>query len=689
MSTREYAKNYLDKNLAVIPIPAGKKGPVLRDWQNLRIQPEDIPQYFNGHPQNIGILLGEPSGGLIDVDLDVPEAATIAGRFLPPTLTSGRESAPCTHWWYRVPGAETVKWKDTDGEMLVELRSTGCQTVVEPSVHPNGEACQWYRNGGSGIVDSTAENLGEACRELATAVLVARHLPPVGGRHDYALAVAGYALRDGRLDEEIVLKIMLAAWHAGGADYIDAVRDVERIVADTSRNLAAGREVVGGPRLAEFVPRMPDVLARWWGWRRVVSVAPYPNSAAKTLTPNVPWPHLDEAAFHGLPGEIVKVIEPQTEADPVAVLVNLLAAFGNAAGRGAYFRVGPDTHHLKINAVLVGETSKGRKGTSWGYPKQFMHAADPAWSDNRVLGGLSSGEGFIYAVRDEVKGRDKKGAEFIVDDGVSDKRLMIVEGEFAGVLKVMGREGNTLSPVIREAWDDGTLQTLTKNNPLRATEAHVSIIGHVTKTELLRQLKQTETANGFANRFLFVMVKRSKELPFGGETIAASDGLMRRFNDALDFAKSAGEITWGESAKETWSEVYGPLSEGKPGLLGAVTGRAEAQVMRLAALYAAMDQSNTIEEEHLLAALALWDYAESSARYIFGGATGDPVADRIMEALRARPDGLTRTEIRDLFKRNESGERIDQALTLLLAVGHARSTREETGGRPVERWFAS
>jgi hypothetical protein len=268
-------------------------------------------------------------------------------------------------------------------------------------------------------------------------------------------------------------------------------------------------------------------------------------------------------------------------------------------------------------------------------------------------------------------------------------RLLIVEGEFAGVLKVMSREGNTLSPVIRQAWDDGTLQTLTKNSPLRATEAHVSIIGHVTKPELLRHLNQTETANGFANRFLFVMVKRSKELPFGGEAITASDGLIRCLNDALVFAKSAGEIAWGESAKETWREVYGPLSKGKPGLLGAVTGRAEAQVMRLAALYAAMDKSKTIEKEHLMAALALWDYAEASARYIFGDATGDSVADKIMEALRARPDGLTRTEIRDLFKRNESGERIDQGLSLLQVVGHARSTREETGGRPVERWFAA
>src|SRR4051794_16710600 len=204
MSTREFAKKYLDRNLAVIPIPAGQKGPVLPDWQKLRIQPEDVPQYFNGKPQNLGVLLGEPSGGLVDVDLDVPEATTIAGRFLPPTLTSGRESAPDSHWWYRAPGTVTDKWKDTDGKMLVEVRSTGCQTLVEPSVHPDGEGYLWQRASDLGIADSSPEDLGRACRQLATAVLLARHLPPVGGRHDYAMAVAGYLLRHGRLDEGTV-----------------------------------------------------------------------------------------------------------------------------------------------------------------------------------------------------------------------------------------------------------------------------------------------------------------------------------------------------------------------------------------------------------------------------------------------------------------------------------------------------
>ncbi|MBD0327848.1 MAG: DUF3987 domain-containing protein, partial [Pyrinomonadaceae bacterium] len=329
-------------------------------------------------------------------------------------------------------------------------------------------------------------------------------------------------------------------------------------------------------------------------------------------------------------------------------------------------------------------------GTSWDHVRALSHAADAAWADDRVLSGLSSGEGLIHAVRDAVLVKNKKtGEEEVADAGEQDKRLLVLEGELASVLRVMSRDGNTLSTVLRDAWDKDRLQTLTKNNPTKATGAHVSLIGHVTKEELLRELGTTDQANGFANRFLWILVKRSKELPFGGEWHSVdTTALVRRLNGAFKFGKDVGEITWGKSARPLWEKVYGPLSAGKLGLFGAIVGRAEAQVVRIAALYAVMDESRTIEQEHLMAALALWDYAEESARYIFGDATGDPVADQILEALRsAGKEGMSRTEIRDLFKRHKSGERIDQALVLLLRADRATREFEETGGRPTERWF--
>jgi hypothetical protein len=405
----------------------------------------------------------------------------------------------------------------------------------------------------------------------------------------------------------------------------------------------------------------------------------------------MPWPVLADEAFYGLAGDIVRSIEPHTEADPVAVLANQLVAFGNAAGRGAFLRVGSDVHYPKLNIGLVGETSKGRKGMSWGYPRELMHAVDSEWTNERVLHGLSSGEGLIYAVRDRVEGENKDGEKVVVDPGVEDKRLLVLEAELAGVLKVMSRDGNTLSPVIRQAWDGDRLQVMTRNNPMKATGAHVSIVGHITKAELLRHLTETERANGFANRFIWLMVKRSKELPFGGEWYKVNAApLIRRLTSALEFAATPVVITWGEDAEAIWREVYGPLSAGQPGLFGAVVSRAEAQVVRLAALYAVMNESCEIQSGHLRAALALWNYAEQSARYIFGDATGDPTADQILEALRAAgQDGMTRTEISNLFKRNKSADSIARALTDLLKVGRVRRELDtDTGGRAAERWFA-
>ncbi len=402
------------------------------------------------------------------------------------------------------------------------------------------------------------------------------------------------------------------------------------------------------------------------------------------------WPQLHEDAYHGLVGRVVREIESVSEADPVAILVTLLSAFGNAIGRNSYARVGPSRHYAKINAALVGETSKGRKGMSWGYVKAIMHAVDKYWTEERYANGLSSGEGLIYQVRDRVMGTDKEGNEVVTDVGAEDKRLFVVEEEFATVLKMATREGNILSAVLRACWDDARLATLTKNSPLKATESHVSIVGHVTKTELVRLLAEADAHNGFANRFLWVCVRRSKALPFGGDWDGLDVGsLVRELGDALRFAKGGGEVRWGNTAKPLWKERYEELSEGAPGLFGAVTSRAEAQTLRLATVYALMDGSWFVEEDHLKAALAVWDYCEASARYVFGNATGDAVADRIEAELEADPSGagLTKTDIMHLFKRHKSSEEIERSLSLLERHGRVTKRTESTGGRPAERWF--
>ncbi len=261
-----YAGEYIDNGFCPIPITFGSKRPTLGGWPDLRIERERVSHHFSGKNKNIGLLLGKPSGWRVNVDLDIPEARRIAGRFLTPTLTSGRCSAPNSHWWYVALETKTEKWKDTGGEMLLELRSTGHQTLVEPSVHPSGESYSWNRDSGPEMSEITVDDLVRRCRELATATLIARHLPAAGLHDHYALPLAGYLLKQGRLDEETTARILLAAWHAGNRDSAEACRDLEGIVRTTAKKLTAGEKVRGGRILEENAPGIPHLLARWWGW---------------------------------------------------------------------------------------------------------------------------------------------------------------------------------------------------------------------------------------------------------------------------------------------------------------------------------------------------------------------------------------------------------------------------------------
>jgi hypothetical protein len=411
------------------------------------------------------------------------------------------------------------------------------------------------------------------------------------------------------------------------------------------------------------------------------------------------WPDpIEPAAYHGLAGELVKVIEPNSEADPVALLTQFHVAFGNLIGRTAHFRAEADTHYCNLFIALVGTTSKGRKGSSWGQTRRILASIDQKWCEERVMGGLSSGEGLIWAVRNAIyklesvkeKGQIVGTQEVLVDGGVDDKRLMVLEPEFGSVLKVIGRERNTLSNIIRQAWDTGTLRTLTKNCPAHATGAHISITGHITRDELRREICETDMANGLANRFLWLCVRRSKCLPEGG-ALRSEDfaPIVQRIGECVEFSQNVGTVQRDRQARQIWAQVYPKLSEGRPGLLGAATSRAEAQVMRLATIYALLDRSAVVCAEHLMAALAVWEYAEQSAKYIFGSALGDPTADAILRALREHPEGMDRTAIREYFQRHKTAEEIGRAASVLEDASLVRREHQkDTGGRPREVWFA-
>lgn len=529
-------------------------------------------------------------------------------------------------------------------------------------------------------------------------------------RHALALAVSGYLACVGWPQDAVERVLREVCKQAADSETLDRLR----ACSDTYERAAAGAPVEGWSALRSLLSEadltvLEDAarlsqrqLSSALVAGQVVAEGSTGTTEEPYATRGAPWPApLRATAFHGLAGDFVRAIEPHSEADPAAVLLSFLVSFGNTAGRRPHFVAEGTRHYTNLYCILVGETAKSRKGSSWSQVRRSFESVDPDWVRDRIASGLSSGEGLIWAVRDPIERREavrERGRvvdyQSVIDDaGVQDKRLLVTEQEFASTLRVMGREGNTLSAVVRTAWDIGNLRALTKNSPAKATGAHISILAHITRDEVLRHLDATEAANGFGNRFLWLCVKRSKCLPEGGRIHEVDFApLVRQLREAVDFATGVDEMTRDEDARALWYEVYPDLSAGLPGLLGAITARAEAQVMRLACVYALLDMSPLVRRAHLEAALEVWRYCHDSARFIFGEALGEPVADEILRALHAADDGLTRTDINNLFGRNRSASQITRALSQLLEHDLVRFRREPPAdgrGRATERWYAS
>jgi hypothetical protein len=303
------------------------------------------------------------------------------------------------------------------------------------------------------------------------------------------------------------------------------------------------------------------------------------------------WPTLHPNALHGFAGDFVEFATESSEADPAAVLLTFLVRFG-AEINNAYMWIGDTRHRTTISAVIVGASSKSRKGTSC---KPVMRLFEPLiYEQGQIFtdrakfspGPFSSGEGIIYAVRDQQMGIDKKtGLPIIIDQGVDDKRLFVLDEEFGGVMSNTKREGNTLSMIIRNIWDSGNLDPLTKNSKIKATGAHIGWVSHITLHELISKLSETEMLNGYANRILWTCARRGKLVAIPQPMPEAQlsvfqyelSNIIAEANNTDTPVKLSKEVEfyWGDGGG-----CYERLTQDYPGIVGCVINRAEAQVLR-------------------------------------------------------------------------------------------------------------
>jgi hypothetical protein len=424
-----------------------------------------------------------------------------------------------------------------------------------------------------------------------------------------------------------------------------------------------------------------------------------------------------DEAFHGPLGKLAKDVESYTEADKTSILTQSLITAGAIVGRGPWFRTGRTYHHANEFLSVVGDTGFARKGTGLDISHDAMTPSIPidehgnptqgaGWTFPQVVKGTGSGEGLIYSVRDPVfksepvrgpsPGKGQTGPiidyeKVMVDEGVEDKRFLLEETEFSRVLKVASREANTLSELLRQMWESGDLRNTVKGSPYRATGAHGAVIAHITSRELHKLLTAVEMSNGFTNRFLWIIAHKTKDLPDGDELDKVDFAPFRKeFTAALNAIQAVKDdgsdlrMRRTEEAKIAWRAVYPLLNSPNPNVPSAVQGRGTAHALRLSMIYALVDGTLVIDAPHVLAAFALWEYVEASARHIFGVDEEDPKARRLLDALkRAKDTGLSRDAIsHGVFQGHETRKVIDTIVRQLCEKGRAEIVKEQTGGRP-------
>lgn len=690
-TNRDAALTYAGQGIAVFPChsiergrcscrrdcgnSAGKHPRTIAGHTEATTDPDVIDRWWSMWPTaNIGANM--KASRLVAIDIDprnggedsIFEIARSIGG-MPETWTS-LTGGGGLHYLYRAPDGF-----DTHTDMIapgVDVKWSG-YVILPPSNHASGQMYLWESgmspdDGQAAILpDTLAERIasqnGTAPHgdRLPIAELLTRDCPE-GQRNNTLASIAGY-LRNEVAQE--IAEAMCQTWNAA-----HCIPPLEAMVVT--------RTVAG------MYLRYPEPA------KVILGEAP------KKATRRQAWPApLAEAAYHRLAGDLVRLADPCTEADPAAVLLTFLTMVGNAVGRGPHLTFGTEIHRCNIYIGLVGASGSGRKGTSLGPGRVVTGGADPGWAASRIANGLVSGEGVIYHVRDAASDESEGAGDWkvvkaskVTDSGVRDKRLLCIETELGGLLTAMHRQGSTLSHVLRAAWDGQKIQSLSKNAPVTSTGAHISVIGHITPDELRSALTSVDTANGFGNRFLWGLVKRSKVLPrppaFEGPAV---DALVHDLRDALDYGAAVGAMRLDAETGDAYDAYYRALPDDPPGLAGVMAVRMPAFVLRIAMIYALLDMTATIQRPHFEAALEVVRFCQDSARTIFGEMSGDPFADRIYEALQEGP--LSKRQISvDVFSRNVPAPVIAAALKTLERAGLAYPSRQLTAGRPMEVWSA-
>lgn len=401
-------------------------------------------------------------------------------------------------------------------------------------------------------------------------------------------------------------------------------------------------------------------------------------------------PHPDPACLYGLIGEVARAGSDGTETNPYAIAVNFMAYLSCAIGRGVYLPIGNTWHHSRLFCLHIGRSGRGRKGDALSLVLRLDEALrelNPLFAPPIHRGGLSSREGLVALMHDGYK----QGKQEV--PAIEDKRLWVVESEFANVLHQGRREGNTLSAALRDCWDGVCLKPATKSNRLYASHPHLCLSGAVSPSELIGLMTARELSNGFANRFLMIWAERSQILPFPRATAQTKvNELAEKVLRILEMVQSdlydeRDQIRMDLTAPAQWR--YGQLYRGElnedagSALINGLLERRAPMLLRIAMLFAITDLTTRVDVVHVDAAMAWIRYATDSVRYVFVSAAEEEkmarerqLAMKIMEYLGEHGQASRREINVACFSGRVPKARIDAAIGQLLGATPPRISVE-------------
>lgn len=407
---------------------------------------------------------------------------------------------------------------------------------------------------------------------------------------------------------------------------------------------------------------------------------PFFTSPIEDRDPNRAPPVPSQDCLYGLIGHIARAGSENSEANPFAIALHAITFLGCCLGRTVHLQIGDTIHSPIIFSLHVGRSGRGRKGDALSLVRKLHKSIvgkSQAVAPGLHTGGLSTREGLIYLIHDGyVEGRNEVPP-------VQDKRLWIIEPEFANVLQQTRREGNTLSPALRELFDSNSLKPATKGNRIGVAEPHVVLSAGITPTELTSGIPVRELLNSFANRIVMISAERLQFTPFPEPTPkAVVEQLGDRIIEVIEFANKrcsndadSFQLTLSSGARNLYQDLYTgelavQLADEK---IMTLLERRAPVLLRIAMIFAAADLASEIDECHLNAAAAWTRYWADSADYIFAANRSENcsdeitiLAERITKFLSAKEDA-SRTELTvDCFGGHVAKPKLDQALTQLL-----------------------